>query len=204
MPSTPPNPPPPPTCRSRFPSPAGLPSLAFTLIELVLVLAILSTVLAVAAPSLARFFRGRNLDSEAYRLVALSRYGQTRAAAEGVPMLLWFEDKLQRYGLRADPVWTRNDDREVEFDLPEDVAFDIRQADLSRTNSTLDIRDNTAVTRPTIRFMPDGSFGPSSPEWIRLYGRNDRTEDQSQLWISPGWNRLYYEIWTNQPPLVRN
>jgi Tfp pilus assembly protein FimT len=167
-------------------------------------MAILSTVLAVAAPSLARFFRGRNLDSEAYRMVALSRYGQSRAAAEGIPMLLWLDEKTQRYGLRADPVWTRTDGREVQFELPEDVEFRIRQADLSRTNGSLEIRENTAATRPMIRFMPDGSFGPSSPEWIELHRRNDTAETDGKLWISPGWNRLYYEIWTNQPPNVRS
>ncbi len=190
--------------REGSPLPAPRPGIrAFTLIELILVMAILSTVLAVAAPSLGRFFRGRNLDSEANRLVALTRHGQDRAAAEGIPMLLWFDTTARRYGLQADTVWTKNDGKSVGFDLAEDLEIDIRQADLSRTNGTLEVRENTAVNRPTLRFMPDGTFGPSSPEWIELHGRSETGEQDSKVWIALGWNRLNYEVWTRQPPLVR-
>ena len=59
----------------------------FTLLELILVMATLAIVLSVAAPSLARFFRGRSLDSEARRFLTLTRYGQSRAVAEGEPMV---------------------------------------------------------------------------------------------------------------------
>jgi len=44
---------------------------AFTLIELMLVMAILLIVLAVSFPSLRGFFRGRNLDNEARRFLSL-------------------------------------------------------------------------------------------------------------------------------------
>src|SRR5213080_192627 len=57
---------------------------AFTLIELILVMALLSIVLAVSAPALSSFFRGRNIDAEGRRLVSLIRYGQGRAVSEGV------------------------------------------------------------------------------------------------------------------------
>ena len=53
---------------------------AFTLIELVLVMTLLVVVVAIAAPSLAGFFRGRALDAEARRLLSLTRQGQSRAA----------------------------------------------------------------------------------------------------------------------------
>src|SRR5438128_11617175 len=61
---------------------------AFTLIELILVMALLMIVLAVSAPSLQGFFKGRNLDSEARRILGLTKYGQSRAVSEGIPMLL--------------------------------------------------------------------------------------------------------------------
>jgi prepilin-type N-terminal cleavage/methylation domain-containing protein len=48
---------------------------AFTLIELILVMALLSIVLAVSAPALSGFFRGRTADAAARRLVSLIRYG---------------------------------------------------------------------------------------------------------------------------------
>lgn len=76
---------------------------AFTLLELILVMALLLIVLAVAAPSLAQFFRGRFLDGEARRLLALTRYGQSRAVSEGVPVLLWLNAESNQYGLRIDP-----------------------------------------------------------------------------------------------------
>ncbi len=55
---------------------------AFTLIELILVMALLLIVIGVALPSLKRFFHGRNLDSEARRFLSLTRYGQSRAVSE--------------------------------------------------------------------------------------------------------------------------
>ena len=52
---------------------------AFTLIELILVMAILTMAVSVTAPTLANFFRGRTLDAEARRLLAMTRGGQNRA-----------------------------------------------------------------------------------------------------------------------------
>src|SRR5437667_3469223 len=61
---------------------------AFTLIELILVMALLVIVMAVSAPALSNFFRGRTLDSEARCFMSLTRYGQSRAVSEGIPMVL--------------------------------------------------------------------------------------------------------------------
>src|ERR1043166_3717524 len=56
---------------------------AFTLIELIVVMTLLVAVISIALPSLGGFFRGRTLDSEARRMLALTRQGQSRAVAEG-------------------------------------------------------------------------------------------------------------------------
>ena len=64
---------------------------AFTLIELVVVMVLLGIAAALVAPHMASFFRGRVLNSEARRLLALTHYGQSRAVAEGVPVLLWID-----------------------------------------------------------------------------------------------------------------
>src|SRR5512143_2179039 len=66
---------------------------AFTLIELILVMALLTIVISLTAPKLSRFFHGRTLDSEARRLLALTRSGQSRAVSEGLPMDLWVDAK---------------------------------------------------------------------------------------------------------------
>jgi prepilin-type N-terminal cleavage/methylation domain-containing protein len=56
---------------------------AFTLIELILVLALLVIITSLAAPAMSNFIRGRALDSEARRLLALMHAAQSRAVSEG-------------------------------------------------------------------------------------------------------------------------
>ncbi len=105
---------------------------AFTLVELMLVMALLTIVISVAAPSLGNFFRGRTLDAEARRLLALTRQGQSRAVSEGVPMVLWFDTAERTYGLEEDPSYatenlentSRNTGRGTDFD-PKAVEFKI-------------------------------------------------------------------------------
>ena len=48
---------------------------------------------ALVVPHMSSFFRGRVLNSEARRLLALTLYGQSRAVAEGVPVLLWINPR---------------------------------------------------------------------------------------------------------------
>ena len=38
-------------------------------------------------------FRGRNLDNEARQFLSLTRYGQSRAISEGVPVELWINPR---------------------------------------------------------------------------------------------------------------
>ena len=75
---------------------------AFTLIELTLVLALLVVITSLAAPAMSNFIRGRALDSEARRLMALMHAGQSRAVSEGLPMVLWVDEKQGAYGLQAE------------------------------------------------------------------------------------------------------
>src|SRR3954451_20071745 len=74
----------------------------FTLVELILVMALLAIVMAVSAPALSNFFRGRTLDSEARCLMSLTRYGQSRAVSEGIPMLLIIDTRRGAYRLQQD------------------------------------------------------------------------------------------------------
>lgn len=216
-----------PAHRGRRPV-ASRPS-GFTLIELILVMAILAAVMAVSAPSLGRFFRGRNLDSEAYRLLALTRYAQERAVTEGVPMILWFDRDARRYGLMADPSWSlaasgsragniatmnlgnpnnsrtvlQDDPRASDFGLAEDVELEVQTATVLREQGSLDIQEMPIVSRPLLRFQPDGFIPLSGPDWILIRSRTstESEADASRLWIAPGINRQAYEIWTNQPPI---
>src|SRR4030095_4733372 len=75
-------------------------------------------------PSAVRFFRGRTLDSEANRLLALTRYAQSRAVSEGIPMILWIDEDQRRYGLQAEFTYTQEDELAREFDLDPDVTLE--------------------------------------------------------------------------------
>src|ERR1035441_3262771 len=89
----------------------------FTLIELILVMALLTVVISLTAPRLSRFFHGRTLDSEARRLLALTRSGQSRAVSEGIPMDLWVDTEQGRFGLEAEPSYDTTDPKAVNFTL---------------------------------------------------------------------------------------
>lgn len=171
---------------------------AFTLVELMLVMTILVAVIAVAAPTLANFFRGRTIDSEARRLLALTRHGQSRAVSEGVPMILWVDGTKRTYGLEEEPGYTDRDLKAVEFNAHEDVGMEVvtaNQLPQADANSIAAARENAAQARslrrnlPGIRFQPDGSFAESSFRALRLTGA-----DGSTLWLALSTNRLNYEI----------
>ena len=81
----------------------------FTLIELILVLALLVIITSLAAPAMSNFIRGRALDSEARRLFALMHAGQSRAVSEGMPMVLWVDEKQGAYGLQAETTGQNGD-----------------------------------------------------------------------------------------------
>ncbi len=185
---------------SRVCHPAA-PSSAFTLIELILVMAILTMAVSVTAPTLAHFFRGRTLDSEARRLLSLTRNGQNRAVAEGIPMNLWLDTTAQTIGLDAEPSFETADPRAVEFNLDSSVQIAVdSQATVSSlapnasgihpisTASVLPAK-LTHPGLPTIRFLPDGTVGDASPQSLRLTSR-----DGVSLWVALAQDRLSYEI----------
>src|SRR5437773_996832 len=109
----------------------------FTLIELILVMALLLIVVGVALPSLKSFFRGRNLDSEARRFLSLTRYGQSRAVSEGVPMVLWMDPRRGAYGLQQQAGYTDGDSNAVRFVLSEDTRVEVQMPAVLRSASQL-------------------------------------------------------------------
>ncbi len=172
---------------------------AFTLVELMLVMALLVIMLGYAAPSLSHFFRGRNLDSEARRLLALTRYGQSRAVSEGMPMVLWIDPKQRSYGLKVQPGYVEQDSRAVEYTLPEDLELEVQTPARVQTNLWTLAPQQTRLSLPTICFLPDGFISETSPDRIILR----QTRDKDVVWIGESANRLAYEIKTNQPPDAR-
>ncbi len=169
----------------------------FTLIELVLVLSLLAVVIAVEAPTLARFFRGRNLDVEAQRFLALTRYGQSRAIAEGVPMVLWMDAENRQYGLEIEATYAEEDRLALPFEVSADVAMEVDETALSAQSTLPRSTTELAGNLPVIRFTPDGFFSEDSPQFVLF--REAHEGDSGQLWVGLSRNRLNYEIQTNQP-----
>jgi type II secretion system protein H len=175
-------------------------SRGFTLIELILVMAILTVAVSVTAPMLSQFFRGRTLDSEARRLLALTRSGQSRAASEGVPIDLWVDSQQGVFGLEAEPSYEDSDGKAVSYWVDTGLKLEASvQTVGSLTNnpsrgqsvSTASVAPIHLVrsTLPTIRFLPDGSISDTSPKTLRLTAR-----DGSSLCLARARNGLNYEI----------
>jgi type II secretion system protein H len=179
-------------------------SRGFTLIELILVMAILTIAVAITAPALANFFRGRSLDSEARRLLALTRQGQSRAVSEGVPMELWFDTAQNIFGLEAEPSYEEVDTHAVTYQLQDmqvevvnapaaggmttGVATDEGDAPISSNSTKVQSKHRN---QPRIRFLPDGTISEQSPQSLRLSSR-----DGSRIGIGLSRNHLSYEIRT--------
>lgn len=172
----------------------------FTLIELILVMALLTIAVSVAAPALANFFRGRSLDSEARRLLALTRAGQSRAVSEGVPVELWINTAENTFGLEAEPSYNAEDARALEFTLDPDMRIELpldtrRPAEVAATATTRAglTASTTVLSRrpelPRIRFLPDGSIASGSPTLLLLWGR-----EESVMVLAQTRNRMRYEI----------
>ena len=175
--------------------PAGESPDAFTLVELIIVMTLLVVVVSLAAPSLAGFFRGRAVDAEARRMLSLTRFGQSRAAAEGVPMILWVDPAEKKYGLEEDSSFTDNDTRAVEYQIDGNVTVEIGASDAARAafsaNTLFGSLQSSSKhgSMPQIRFQPDGTIDDVSRETFRLMDR-----EGGSLWLTISSNRMNYEI----------
>ena len=174
--------------RSKAPLRAG-----FTLIELILVMAILLIVIAVSAPSLSNFFRGRTLDSEGRQFISLTRLGQSRAVSEGVPMQLWIDVEQRAYGLQADSSYLDTDTKTMQFMLGQDLNMEVVAAAKAKYSAIA-----SRAKLPMIRFQPDGSISSDSPDQVIFQHSNG-----SLLFVGPNRARLSYEIQTNNIQTAR-
>ena len=175
----------------------------FTLIELILVMALLTIVISLTAPKLSRFFHGRTLDSEARRLLALTRSGQSRAVSEGLPMDLWVDAEQGTFGLEAEPSYETSDPKAVDFALDGGLRLEVvhktvvtpakimnsmnpgQQATIASVPRVNLVHANL----PTIRFLPDGCIGEASPQLLHL-----TSSDSGSLWLAQSRDGLTYEI----------
>lgn len=163
----------------------------FTLIELIFVLALLAIAAAFVASNLHGFFHARTLSFEARRMLSLAQYGQSRAAAEGVPVVLWVDAKNATYGLTTlssfnDP---DGDPHANAYALESSLSLETPIAD----NMIVSEQDDEKLGLPddlvAIRFNPDGLIDESSVHKITL-----RQGTEGALDLVPAANGLSYEI----------
>jgi type II secretion system protein H len=130
----------------------------FTLVELILVMAVLAIVMALSAPSLSRSLRERSLEQEATRFLALTEFARNEAISQGVPMVIWIEVETRRFGLEPKTDYGGANIRR-EYTLHSDVHVEFDKSAVSSNE------------KQAIEFAPEGTPDAASVESVRLVDR---------------------------------
>jgi type II secretion system protein H len=141
---------------------------AFTLVELILVMALLCVILGLAAPSLSRSIHDRNLTQEATRLLALTEYARDESVSQGVPMSVWIDPASGHFGAEAMPGYEDAGARSKEFTLTDGLRFDVSGGARGPT-----IPGEAAGENEVAEYLPDGTLDPSSVASVRLLDRSN-------------------------------
>ena len=177
---------------------ANPPSGGFTLIELILVMAMMLIVLSLVGASLSGFFKGRTLDAEARRFLSLTRYAQSRAAAESIPMLLWVDLRRRLYGVEPEYSFSATGDRVVQYAMADDLTIQVMsspQQNSRSTRSSVGGRFGNADIQ--IRFSPDGFLNDLNPQQILLLPQGDNSlsaRGTAGILIAPNHTASGYEV----------
>jgi prepilin-type N-terminal cleavage/methylation domain-containing protein len=162
---------------------------AFTLVELIVVMVLLLIVASMVAPRMSSFFRGRALSSEARRMLSLINYGQSRAVATGMPVLLWIDAGKSTYGLEVQESHGGADNRTVSYTAEPSLSLETPMNSDRPVSEEGDESLGLPEGLPAIRFNPDGFFDEVSVTKIVI-----RQGDEAALELVPTANRLGYEI----------
>ncbi len=127
-----------------------------TLLELILVMTILSTILAMAAPSLRGFFTSRRGDEAAAQILALTRFARSQAISEGVVYRLNFDVQQHACWLTArragafEPLDTGFGQT---FIIPNDLVIELENVEQKDQDVFLTFSPYGTVTPATIRLI---------------------------------------------------
>jgi prepilin-type N-terminal cleavage/methylation domain-containing protein len=139
----------------------------FTLLELIAVLVLISAMLALAAPSLRRFARGRETTDAATHLLALAHLARSQAAAGAQVWRLNVDPDEGTYWLTVREaglfVQPRRDYGRL-FRFPDNVVV---RLEVPETQDDSDTGD----AAPCIQFYPDGRSDPAVVELEDTEGR---------------------------------
>jgi type II secretion system protein H len=175
---------------------------AFTLVELILVMALLVMVTAIIMPQFSRFFGARAVDSEARKFMALMHYGQGRAVSDGVPMMLWIDSTHRSYGLEREPGYASRDPLEEDNTLADGLKIDTVRNNVkspvanSQTGRIVTGQVTQGKARlPAIYFLPDGAinYGRS------VGGVSFQNANDPPLWIALNSSEMSYGIQNQNP-----
>jgi prepilin-type N-terminal cleavage/methylation domain-containing protein len=162
---------------------------AFTLIELIFVMALLAIGAALVAPHMTSFFHGRVLSSESRRMLSLVHYGQSRAVSEGVPVIVWFDARNASYGMSIQSGFADVDDHASTFTLGDGLTLETPTTDPLPVSEQGDEQFGLPQGLPVIRFLPDGFYDEVS---VRKVVIHQGLEGAIELVPTP--NRLDYEL----------
>ncbi|MBN1360558.1 MAG: prepilin-type N-terminal cleavage/methylation domain-containing protein [Sedimentisphaerales bacterium] len=129
---------------------------AFTLLELILVMVILSTVLALAGPSLRGFFASRKIDDTAATILAFTQYARSQAISEGIIYRLNFDVTERTYWLTS---WQSGAFQKLKaefgqvFTFPKDIDIELESVDEDETEVFLEFTPQGTVTAGTVRLL---------------------------------------------------
>lgn len=165
------------TGQSRRPGRGG-----FTLIEMVLVLSLLVVAVSMIAPRMQGFIRGRSLDSEARRMIALMHAAQSRAVSEGMPVMFWIDQKDGTYGMALETPPTAAGDPKAEMLT---AADNLQISVMNMKGTTL----TTYNHLPAVRFTADGLVDDGSPQVLRI-----DSADGTTLWLVETREKDGYEV----------
>ena len=140
---------------------------AFTLIELVIVLAIMGLVAAITVPAFVGMMRGRHLISAANVIHASINGAKNIAVTRRRPYALVFDISEGKTGVYEDGD-TSNPLQGRESFLPQTVSFDTADPDWNVSN---DKPEGSPDTYPEIVFRPDGSLDSSTSPVIVIVDR---------------------------------
>ena len=128
----------------------------FTLLELILVMVILSTVLAMAGPSLKGFFTSRKTHDTASQILALTQYARSQAITQGIVYRLNFDTLENSYWLTSQREGVF-EELGIEFGriftLPKDVVMEVEDLDKEDNEMFVKFTPQGTVTAGTIRLI---------------------------------------------------
>jgi prepilin-type N-terminal cleavage/methylation domain-containing protein len=130
-----------------------------TLLELILVMLILSTVLAMAAPSLRGFFASRRIDDTAAHILALTQYARSQAISEGIVYRLNFDTRDCTYWLTAQKAGafeSLNTEVGQVYTLPKDIKLELENIEQKDRDVFIAFTPHGTMTDGTIRLIDQG------------------------------------------------